>query len=56
MVLVLDRKIREKVLIGDNVVVTVLFVGRSSVRLGIEAPANIRIMREEVLEKEQDAK
>ncbi|WP_350348536.1 carbon storage regulator [Agromyces sp. G08B096] len=48
--LVLTRKSNERVLIGDDIVVTVLEVrGDNSVRLGIHAPRDRRIQREEIV-------
>ena len=44
--LVLSRKIGERIVIGDNVVLTVLAVKGRQVRLGIEAPAAVPIRRE----------
>jgi carbon storage regulator len=46
--LVLTRKIGERIRIGDTVTVQVLEVRGSQVRLGVEAPADIRILREEI--------
>jgi carbon storage regulator len=46
--LVLSRKAGESVRIGDDVRVTVLRIGPSSVRVGIEAPAYLGILREEL--------
>jgi carbon storage regulator len=48
-VLVLTRKAGEKILIGDDVVITVLDVRRDGVRIGIEAPGGIKIQRDEVV-------
>lgn len=48
--LVLTRKRDEKVMIGDNIVVTVVEIRGDKVRLGFEAPAEIRVDREEVYE------
>lgn len=48
--LVLARKQDEKVVIDGNIEVTVLEVSRSQVRLGIRAPGDVRIIREELLE------
>ena len=50
--LVLTRKSKESVSIGDDVVVTVLHVGGGEVRIGIEAPRDVRVMRTELLERE----
>ncbi|MFB6868913.1 carbon storage regulator [Agromyces sp. NPDC056389] len=48
--LVLTRKSNERVMIGDDVVITILEVrGDSSVRIGIEAPRDRRIQREEIV-------
>jgi carbon storage regulator len=45
--LVLARKAGESVVIGDGVVVTVLQTNRKTIRLGIQAPAQVRISRRE---------
>jgi carbon storage regulator CsrA len=46
--LVLTRKLGQQLVIGDNVVVTVLSVRNGQVRLGIEAPRSVSIRREEL--------
>jgi len=46
--LVLTRKLGEVIRIGDNVTVRVLEVKGNQVRLGVDAPADVRIYREEV--------
>jgi len=46
--LVLTRKAGEKILIGEDIVVTVLEVLGQRVRIGIEAPAEVTILREEL--------
>lgn len=46
--LVLSRKLGEKIIIGDNIVVTVVKVDRNQIRLGIEAPSDIPVYREEI--------
>jgi carbon storage regulator len=46
--LVLTRKPGEKIFIGDGITVTFLEVVRGRVRLGIEAPADVRILRGEL--------
>ena len=48
--LVLTRKAGETIRIGNDVVIKVVQTGRGSVRLGIEAPAEMRILRGELLE------
>ncbi|MFJ5860939.1 carbon storage regulator CsrA [Pseudarthrobacter sp. NPDC092439] len=47
--LVLTRKVDEKILIGDDIVITVLESRGDVVRIGIEAPRGISIQREEVV-------
>ncbi len=47
--LVLSRKVGERILIGDKVVVTVLAIERGKLRLGFEAPRDVRITRKELL-------
>lgn len=49
--LVLTRKVGEKLLVGDDVVVSVIEVNRGSVRLGVEAPQEVSILRFEVYER-----
>lgn len=48
--LVLSRKIGEKIVIGDNIVVTIVDIRRDKVRLGIEAPKEVPVHRQEVYE------
>jgi carbon storage regulator len=47
--LVLSRKLGEKICIGDNIKITVVDVERGKIRLGIEAPREIPIFRQELL-------
>ena len=54
--LILTRKVGEMIRIGDAVVIRVLEVRGSQVRLGVDAPADVRIFREEVYRASQDAK
>jgi carbon storage regulator len=46
--LVLSRKVGEKILIGDHIAVTVVRVAQGVVRLGVEAPKEMPIVREEI--------
>ena len=52
--LVLTRKSGEKIVIGDNIVVTVLDVAGTQVRIGIEAPREIAVHRSEIHKKIQE--
>lgn len=47
--LVLTRKPGEKILIGDDIVITILDARGDSVRIGIDAPRGVKIQRDEVL-------
>jgi carbon storage regulator len=46
--LVLSRKLGERIIIGENVTVTIVRIGPNNVRVGIEAPRNLNIVREEL--------
>ncbi len=46
--LVLSRKQHDAILIGNNVRITVVRVDRNQVRLGIEAPPHVTVLREEL--------
>jgi len=48
--LVLTRKIGERILIGDDIVITVLDSRGDGVRIGIDAPRGVKIQREEVVQ------
>lgn len=47
--LVLSRKLGEKIFIGDNICITVVDIDRGKIRLGIEAPRDVAIYRQELL-------
>ena len=51
--LILSRRIGEIIRIGPHIVVTVLGVNGSQVRLGIDAPKDVTVHREEVFERMQ---
>jgi carbon storage regulator len=46
--LVVSRKVGERVLIGDQISVTVIKVGSGGVRIGIQAPKEMPVVREEL--------
>ncbi len=46
--LVLSRKHGQRILIGDDIVITVVRISRDKVRIGIDAPRYVLILREEV--------
>ena len=49
--LVLSRKAEESMFIGDDIKITVLYIRGGQVRIGITAPQDIKIHREEVYER-----
>lgn len=51
--LVLSRKETERIRLGDSIVVTVVRVAGDKVRLGIEAPPDVLVLREELKPHEQ---
>ncbi len=51
--LVLSRKVDQKLFIGDNIEITIVSVSGDTVRIGIEAPKDIKILRSEVYEEIQ---
>jgi carbon storage regulator len=54
-VLVLTRRANQSIMIGDDIVVTVLEVRGDQVRLGIKAPRSIDVHREEIFRQLQQA-
>ncbi len=46
--LILSRKLKESIRIGDDIVIHVLSVSAGRVKLGIEAPTDVGIVREEL--------
>lgn len=51
--LIIARKAGEGVNIGDEIVVSVIEAGKDKVRLGIDAPKNVRIIRSELYESQR---
>ena len=49
--LILTRRVGETVMIGEDVSVTVLRVKGNQVRLGVNAPKNVSVQREEIFER-----
>ncbi len=53
--LVLSRRVGERLIIGDDIVITVIDVRSDGVRIGIDAPRSVRVNRAEVLEAVKQA-
>ena len=49
--LVLTRNAGQKIMIGENITVIVLGINGGQVRIGVDAPVNVAVHREEVLER-----
>jgi len=48
--LILSRKLNEQIMIGDRIVMTVVAIRGGNVRLGIEAPSDVPVHRQEIYE------
>ena len=48
--LILSRKINEKIMIGDEITVSIIEVRGDQVRIGIDAPKNVKVFRQEVFD------
>lgn len=46
--LVLSRKLGEKIVIGEDIVVTIVKIDRNQIRVGIEAPPEVPVFRSEI--------
>ena len=47
--LVLTRKRGEKIVVGDDIVITILDIKGDAIRIGVDAPSGVRIQRHEVI-------
>ena len=54
--LVLSRKQEEKILIGENITITILKVRGNTVRIGIDAPKDVHVMRGELSKQDAEQK
>jgi carbon storage regulator len=52
--LILSRRVNEKIVIGEDVVISVVEVRGDQVKLGIEAPRNVKVFRQEVFDAIQE--
>ena len=54
IMLILTRRVGETLLVGDDITLTVLAVKGNQVRIGVNAPKNVSICRQEIYEKLQN--
>jgi carbon storage regulator CsrA len=47
--LVLTRKVNEEILIGDNIRIKIVDIGAGRIRIGISAPRDVTVLRDEVI-------
>lgn len=52
--LVLTRKLGESIIIGDNIEVKIVSIDGDQIKLGIQAPSEVKIYRNEIFEAIQD--
>ncbi|QDT99092.1 carbon storage regulator [Gimesia aquarii] len=53
--LVLTRKLTEEIRIGDEILVKVIRTGKGSIKIGVDAPDHLRVVRGELFEEELEA-
>jgi len=51
--LVLSRKVSERIWIGDEICVTIVRINGNAVRVGIDAPPHLSVMRDELIQRQQ---
>lgn len=49
--LILSRKTEEKIVISDNIVITIVEAEKDRVKIGIEAPKNVKVFRKELIDE-----
>ncbi len=52
--LILTRKVNESLIVGDNITITVLGVKGNQVRIGVDAPREVTVHREEIYQRITD--
>lgn len=52
--LVLTRKLTEEIRIGDDILVKVIRTGKGSIKIGVDAPDHLRVVRGEIYDEEKE--
>lgn len=52
--LILSRKINEKIMIGEDIVLSIIEIRGDQVKIGVEAPKSVKVFRQEVFEAIQN--
>ncbi len=52
--LILTRKIGEGIILGDDIRISIMEIRGKQIRIGIEAPANVVVLREEIYQRIQE--
>ena len=53
--LILSRKVNEKVVIGEDITISVIEIRGDQVRIGIDAPKNVKVFRQEIYDDIKEA-
>jgi carbon storage regulator len=53
--LVLSRKVRERIIVGDRIAVEVVSIKGNTVRIAIEAPKEVKVLRQEIVNLQSDS-
>ncbi len=53
--LILSRKLDESIVIGDSIILKVISIDKGVVKLGIDAPSHIRVLRSELIRAVEDS-
>jgi len=54
--LILTRRVQESIIIGDDIKITICGIDRGQVKLGIDAPKEVEVHREEIYHRIQEGK
>ncbi|MFA6145197.1 MAG: carbon storage regulator CsrA [Sulfurimonas sp.] len=53
--LILSRKLNESIVIGDSIIIKVVAIDKGVIKLGIDAPIHIRVLRSELIRAVEDS-